>query len=52
MRGEALGPVKDHGPRVGECQVREAEMGGLMNRERVDEIGVFFRWETRKGDNV
>jgi hypothetical protein len=30
MRGEALGPVKDQCPRVGECQDREVGVGGLV----------------------
>jgi hypothetical protein len=34
MRGEALGPVKDQCPSVGECQDREAGVGGLVSRGR------------------
>jgi hypothetical protein len=32
MGGEALGPVKARCPSVGECQGREAEMGGWVDR--------------------
>ena len=41
MRGEALGPVKACCPSIGECHDRAAEVGGLVNRGRRDEIGVF-----------
>jgi hypothetical protein len=34
MGGEALGHVKDQCPREGECQDREAGMGGLVTRGR------------------
>jgi hypothetical protein len=34
MRGETLGPGKDHCPSVGECQDREVGVGGLSNRGR------------------
>jgi hypothetical protein len=32
MRGEALGLVKAQCPSVGECQDREAGVGGLVSR--------------------
>ena len=51
MRGESLGLVKARCPSVGECQDREAGVGGLVNRGRRNVIGV-FGWETRKGDNI
>ena len=41
MRGEALGLVKTPCPSVGECQAREAGVGGLVNRGRGDGIGGF-----------
>jgi hypothetical protein len=43
MGGEALGPVRARCPSVGECQGREAEVGGLMSRGRGKEIGGFER---------
>ena len=39
MRGEALDPVKALCPSVGECQDREARVGGLVSQGRVDGIG-------------
>ena len=51
MRGEALGPVKDLCPSVGECQGQEAGMGVLGSRRRREGIGG-FRVETRKEDNI
>jgi hypothetical protein len=33
MEGEALGPVKAQCSNVEECQVQEAEVGRLVNRE-------------------
>ena len=39
MRGEALGPVKDQCPSVGECQDREAGVGGLVSRRKGDGMG-------------
>jgi hypothetical protein len=54
MGGKALGPVKALCPRVGECQGQEAGVGGLVSRGE-GERGrrrVFFRRETRKGDNI
>jgi hypothetical protein len=41
MGGEALGPVKAWCPSVGECQDREAKVGGLLSRGRGDGIGEF-----------
>jgi hypothetical protein len=49
MGGEALGPVKAQCLSVGECQDREAGVGGLVSRVRRDGMGV-FRGERRKGD--
>jgi hypothetical protein len=43
MRGEALGPVKDQCSSVGECQDREARVGGLLSRGRGDGMGGFQR---------
>jgi hypothetical protein len=57
MGEEALGLVKALCPSVGECQGREAEMGGWMggnlhrSRGRGDGIGS-FRERTGKGDNI
>jgi hypothetical protein len=34
MREEALGPLKDLCPSIGECQGQEAGMGGLESRGR------------------
>jgi hypothetical protein len=58
MGGEALGPMKDWCPIVGECQGGEAGVcGGIRgnphrNRERGDEIEVFGGEGTRKLDNI
>ena len=38
MRGEALGLVKARCPSVGECQDRDAGVGGLVNSGRGDVI--------------
>ena len=43
MRGEALGVVKARCPSVGECQDREAGVGGLVSRGRAEGIGGFWR---------
>ena len=43
MGGEALGPVKAQCLSVGECQDREAGVGGLVSRGRGDGIGGFQR---------
>jgi hypothetical protein len=39
--GETLGPVKALCPSVGECKYQEVGEGGLMSRERGDEIEGF-----------
>jgi hypothetical protein len=39
MKGEALGLVKALCPSVGECQGREAGVGGLVSKGRGDRIG-------------
>ena len=41
MRREALGTVKAHCPSVGECQDRDAWLGGLVSKCREDGIGAF-----------
>jgi hypothetical protein len=51
MADEALGPVKALTPSVEECQGQEAGVGGLLSRERGQEMGV-FGGETRKGDSI
>jgi hypothetical protein len=43
VRGEALGPVKDQCLSVGECQDREAGVGGLVSREKGDDMRGFQR---------
>jgi hypothetical protein len=52
MRGETLGPVKARCPSVGECQDREAGVGGLVCRRRGDVMGDFQRGGRGKGDNI
>ena len=49
MRGEALGPMKAHCPRVGEYQVREAGVGGLVSMGSGDGIEEFQREKWEKG---
>jgi hypothetical protein len=49
MRGEAFGPVKAPCPSIGKCQDREAGVGGLVNRERGDGIGSFWRANEERG---
>jgi hypothetical protein len=39
--GEILGLLKAQCPRVGECQYREAGVGGLVSKGRRDRIGEF-----------
>jgi hypothetical protein len=39
-------------PSVEECQVQEAGVGGLGRRGSGGMGWVFFRGETRKGDNI
>jgi hypothetical protein len=53
MGGEALGPVKALYPSVGEFQGQKEGVGGLVSRGSGTRWGmVFFRGETRKGDNI
>jgi hypothetical protein len=55
MGGEALGPVKARCPSVGEYQCQEAEVGGLVSKEKGEYEGEgmeIFRGKTRKGDNI
>jgi hypothetical protein len=54
MGGEALCPMKVLCSSVGECQGQEARMGGMVSRGsgEWDRGRVFFRRETRKGDNI
>jgi hypothetical protein len=52
MRGEALGLAKAQCSSVGDCQDREAGVGGLVSRGRADEIGGVFGGEMRKGDKI
>jgi hypothetical protein len=48
-----FGPVKALCPSVGKCQSQEAGVGGLVRREREEEVrGGGFRRETRKGNNI
>jgi hypothetical protein len=49
MRGEAFGLVKALCPSVGECQVREAGVGGIVSSGRADGIGRFLEGKLRKG---
>ena len=46
-----LGPMKARCPNIGECQDREAGLGGLVSRESGDVTGV-WGGEMRKGDNI
>jgi hypothetical protein len=43
MGGKAVGPEKARCPSVGECQDREAGVGGLVSMGRENGIGVFGR---------
>jgi hypothetical protein len=43
MGGEALDLVKARRPSIGECQDREAGVGGLVSRGKGDGIGGFQR---------
>jgi hypothetical protein len=53
MGGEALGSVKVLCPSIGECQVEEAGVGGLVSRGRGEGKGKgAFGGKTRKGDNI
>ena len=49
MGGKALGPVKARFPGVGECQDREAGVGGLVSRGTGDGIGGFQRRNKERG---
>ena len=51
MRGEALGPLKDGCPSVGECQDREVGVGGLVSRGKGNGngIGGFQRGNKERG---
>jgi hypothetical protein len=49
MRGEAFSLVKAQCPSVGECQDREAGVGGLVRRGRGDGMGVFQRGNEERG---
>jgi hypothetical protein len=55
LGGEALDPVKDQCPSVGECQDGEAEEGGWMeehphrNRGRGDGIGDLWKGNWERG---
>jgi hypothetical protein len=51
MRGEALGLVKARCPSVGECQDREAGVGGLGSKGRWG-MGWGLGGEMRKGDKI
>jgi hypothetical protein len=51
VRGEALHPVKDGCPSVGEFQDREAGVGGLVSKGRGDGIGDFQRGNEER-DNI
>ena len=43
MGGEALGPVKDLCPSIGECQDQEAGVDELGSREKGEGIGDYWR---------
>jgi hypothetical protein len=49
MGGEALGPVRAGYPSVGEYQIMEAGVGGLVSRRRGDGRGSFWRGNQEKG---
>jgi hypothetical protein len=54
IRGEALGPVKDRHPSIGEFASREAGVGAWGNTliEAGEGGKGFLGWENRKGDNI
>ena len=57
MREESLGPLKVLCPRVGECQAREAGVGGWGGGTPSEKQGWgsgmgAFGGKTRKGDNT
>ena len=49
MGGEALGPEQARCSIVGECQDREAGVGGLVSRRRDEGIGGFRRGNQQRG---
>jgi hypothetical protein len=49
MGGEALGPEKAQCPSVGECQDREAGVGGLVSRGKGKWDGSFQRGNQERG---
>jgi hypothetical protein len=51
MGREALGPVKAQCPSVGECQDREAGVGGLVSMGRGNGMGSFWRGNPER-DNI
>ena len=46
---EAVGPVKARCASVGECQVREVEVDGLVSRKRGGGIGSFQKGNQERG---
>ena len=50
MRGEAPGPVRAQCPRIGEGQVKEVGVGGLVSKGGA--MWLLFRGETSKGYNL
>jgi hypothetical protein len=49
MRGEAFSLVKAQCPSVGECQDREAGVGGLVSRGRGNGMGRDWRGNEERG---
>jgi hypothetical protein len=49
MGRESLGPVKALCPSVGECQIQEAGVGGLVSRGSGEGIGGFQRGNQERG---
>jgi hypothetical protein len=49
MRREALGIVKTRCSSVGEYQDREADVGGLVSKEREDGLGGFSKGNEERG---
>jgi hypothetical protein len=49
MRGEALDPVKTLCPSIRECQVQEAEVGGLVSKGSREGIGGFWKGNQERG---
>jgi hypothetical protein len=52
MKGEALGLVKAQCHSVGECQDRQAGVGGLVSKERGNGMGGGVVGEMMKGDSI